>query len=37
MVHIVVLVCQVTVGIRETDGQQGLGFDPSAILPQGAR
>ncbi|KAF9644899.1 hypothetical protein BDM02DRAFT_3190193 [Thelephora ganbajun] len=24
----------VTVGIRETDGQQGLGFDPSAILPQ---
>jgi len=24
----------VTVGIRETDGQPGLGFDPSAILPQ---
>jgi len=23
----------VTVGITETDGQQGLGFDPSAILP----
>jgi len=24
----------VTVGIKETDGQQGLGYDPSAILPQ---
>jgi len=24
----------VTVGIKETDGQQGLGFDPSAIVPQ---
>jgi len=25
---------QVTVGIMETSGQQGLGFDPSVILPQ---
>jgi len=33
-VYVVVSVCQVTVGIRETDGQPGLGFDPSAIVPQ---
>ena len=26
---------QVTVGIDETDGQQGIGFDPSAIRPVG--
>lgn len=34
--YVTVFVSQVTVGIRETDGQQGLGFDPSAIVPQGA-
>lgn len=27
--------CQVTVGIDETTGHQGVGFDPSTIMPTG--
>ena len=32
---ITILIWQVTVGIDETNGHQGLGFDPSTIFPAG--